>query len=94
MTGIVTFVLPANWRTIAGRDVTTQCTASTVGKALHWLCETYPVFHERIFTADEELAPWIIVCLGNERMRTRRELDLPIPDEGEVLQVIPSLMGG
>jgi molybdopterin synthase sulfur carrier subunit len=95
MTGTVQFVLPANWRTITGHDLTgLRCEASTVGQALTWLSEAHPVLRERIFTADEELAPWIVVSLGDEDVRTYQGLDTPIADQNDKLRVIPALMGG
>ncbi len=95
MSGTVQFVLPANWRTIAGHDLTgLRCEASTVGQALIWLSEAHPVLRERIFTADGELAPWIVVCLGDEDIRTCQGLDTPIADQNGELRVIPALMGG
>jgi hypothetical protein len=51
-----------------------------VGQALTWLSEAHPVLRERIFTADEELAPWIVVSLGDEDVRTYQGLDTPIAD--------------
>jgi hypothetical protein len=79
MTGTVQFVLTANWRTIAGHDLTgLRCEASTVGQALTWLGKAHPVLRERIFTADEELAPWIVTLAGGlarERARTHAVAD-------------------
>lgn len=95
MTGTVQFILPANWRTIAGQDLTgMRCAASTVGQALTWLHKAHPVLRERIFTAEDELAPWVVVCLGDEDIRTRQGLDTPIVDQNAELRVIPALIGG
>ena len=95
MTGAVRFVLPANWRTIAGHDLAgLRCETSTVGQALTWLSNAHPVLRERIFTADGELAPWIVVCLGDEDIRTCQGLNTPIADQNGELRVIPALMGG
>jgi hypothetical protein len=95
MTATVRFVLPTNWRTIAGHDLAgICCEVSTVGQALAWLCRAHPVLRERIFTADEELAPWIVVCLGDVDIRTCQGLDTPIAGQHGELWVIPALMGG
>ncbi len=95
MTGTVRFVLPANWRTIVGHDLTgLRCEAATVGQALTWLSEAYPAFRERIFTEDGQLAPWIVVCLGEADIRTCQGLHTPIADHHGELRVIPALMGG
>lgn len=95
MTGTVQFVLPANWRTISGHDLTgLRCDVSTVGQALAWLTKEHPALRERIFTLDEELAPWIVVCLGDEDIRACQGLDTPITDQNSELRVIPALVGG
>lgn len=95
MTGTVQFVLPANWRTIADLDLTgLRSEASTVGQALTWLSKAYPVLRERIFTADGELAPWIVVCLDNKDIRSCCGLSTPIINQNSELCVIPALMGG
>lgn len=95
MTGTVQFVLPANWRTIVGYDLAgLRCEASTVGQALAWLSNAHPILRERIFTADDQLAPWIVVCLGDEDIRTCQGLCTPIADQNGELRVIPALMGG
>lgn len=95
MTGTVQFVLPVNWRTIVGHDLTgLRCEVSTVGQALTWLSTAHPKLRERIFTPDGELAPWIVVCLGDEDIRTCQGLDTPIADQNGELRVIPALMGG
>ncbi|MGH3720669.1 MAG: hypothetical protein ACRDRI_17845 [Pseudonocardiaceae bacterium] len=52
------------------------------------------MLRERVFMADEELAPWIVVCLGDEDIRTCQGLDTPIVDQNSELRVIPVLMGG
>jgi len=95
MTGTVQFILPGNWRTIVDDNLTGLCCeASTVGQALTWLIKAHPVLRERIFATDEELAPWIVICLGDEDIRTCHGLDTPIADQNGELRVIPALMGG
>lgn len=95
MTGSVQFVLPANWHTIAGHELTgLHCEASTVGQALTWLCKAHSVLHERILTTDGELAPWIVICFDDKDIRTCHGLDTPITDQNSELCVIPALMGG
>jgi molybdopterin converting factor small subunit len=95
MTGMVRFVLPANWRTIAGESLTgLSCPADTVGQALHWLCGKYPVFAERIFASERDIAPWVLVCLDGADVRTLRGLDTEVVRAGHELHVIAALMGG
>jgi hypothetical protein len=95
MTGTVRFVLPANWRTVAGHDLTGLCCeASTVGQAITWLSKAHPVLRERIFTADDQLTPWIVVSLDDEDVRTCHGLNTLLAGQHSELRVIPVLMGG
>lgn len=95
MTAVVRFVLPANWRTIAGQNLAgLSCEVDTVGQALQWLGDRYPVFIERIFSIEGELAPWVVVSLDDTDVRTLDGLDSRISADHAELQVIPALMGG
>jgi hypothetical protein len=88
-------VLPANWCTITGHDLTGLCCeASTVEQALTWLSVIHPVLRDRIFTTDDELAPWIVVSLGDQDIRACQGLDTPIFGQNRELRVVPALMGG
>jgi molybdopterin converting factor small subunit len=91
---LVRFTLPGAWRTLTGTDLSdVTCEAATVGEALTWLSDTYPVLRQRLFTDTAELAPWTLVCLDHADVRTIGNLDAPVTDGGE-LQIIPALMGG
>lgn len=96
MTGTVRFVLPANWRVVAGKDELGEltCEVGTAGEALTWLAETYPAFRERVFTSDGQLGSWMVVCLDDVDIRQHAGLDTPITSEHRELRVIPALMGG
>ncbi|MGH4014041.1 MAG: NAD-dependent epimerase/dehydratase family protein [Pseudonocardiaceae bacterium] len=96
VTGTVRFVLPANWRVVAGMDALGEltCEAGTAGAALTWLAETYPAFRERVFTSDGQLVSWMVVCLDDEDIRHHAGLDTPITPEHRELRVITALMGG
>jgi hypothetical protein len=88
----VRFVLPGSWSALAGSDLSgIACTAATVGQALTWLTQRYPVLAQRIFADDGTIAPWTLVCLGNERVS---DTGTPVPALGGELRVIAALMGG
>lgn len=88
----VRFVLPSSWSTLAQCDLSgLVCTADTVGQALVWLTQQYPMLAQRIFADDGTIAPWVLVCLNNERIENT---DTPVPDRDSELQIIAALMGG
>ncbi|MFD5179379.1 MoaD/ThiS family protein [Nocardia sp. NPDC058379] len=88
----VTFVIPHSWHSITAITVL-QCDAASVSEALTWFGQQYPVLRERIFTADNRLAPWTVVCLEGTDVRSLGGLDTAIEKPTE-LQIIPALMGG
>ena len=91
----VRFTLPASWRTLTGSSLTDlTCDATTVGQALTWLTDLFPVFTERILTEDGELAPWALVCLNYTDVRTIGGLAAEIKSRDSELEIIPALMGG
>lgn len=91
----VRFILPTSWRTLAGSSLTgLNCDAATVGQALAWLTDLFPVFTERILTEDGRLAPWTLVCLNHTDVRTIGGLAAEITSSDAELEIIPALMGG
>ncbi|WP_040781600.1 hypothetical protein [Nocardia pneumoniae] len=92
---MVRFTLPASWRTLAGSNFAgLTCDAVTVGQALTWLTDTFPVFKERIITEDGDLAPWTLVCLNHIDVRSIGGLAAEITGDDSELEIIPALMGG
>lgn len=90
----VQLVVPANWRTVAGRDLgPLVCQAGTVGEALRWLAEHHPQLAPRLFREDGQLACWVNAFLGEDNIRDRGGLGTPITDTAS-LTIVPALMGG
>ncbi len=90
----VRIVVPANWHTVAGRDLRPlACQVGTAGEALRWLVGSYPEFGPRLFGRDGQLACWVNVYLGEDDIRDLGGLDTPItaPDS---LTIVPALAGG
>ena len=92
---MVRFTLPASWRTLAGEDLADlSCEAATVGQALTWLTDRFPVLTPRILTGDGQLAPWALVCLDRTDVRTIGGLAAETNGNDRELEIIPALMGG
>ncbi len=90
----VQIIVPANWRTIAGRDLgSLTCDADTVGEALSWLAASHPQLAERLYGQDRQLASWVNVYLGEDDVRVLSGLDTPISGPAPLV-IMPALAGG
>lgn len=89
----VTFTVPPSWNTETPMTEL-SCEATTVGEALTWFCDRYPVLQKRFMTDDRRIAAWALVCLNHIDVRTLHGLDTPITHPGSEIQLLAALMGG
>ncbi|MFC8538000.1 SDR family NAD(P)-dependent oxidoreductase [Streptomyces sp. NPDC057249] len=90
---VVTFDVPTAWRTLIPEGQPLACRADSVGMALKWLTDTYPVLAPRVLSPTGQLVPWTNVYIGDDSIR---DLDgMATGLRGEVnLTLLPAMAGG
>ncbi|MCC3318395.1 MULTISPECIES: hypothetical protein [Nocardia] len=92
----VRFILPANWATLTGRDMSNiWCPeVATLGEALRWLTVEYPAVAERVLTADGTIPRFATVALDDERVVSADGIDIPLTKPHHEVCVLSAFMGG
>jgi len=92
----VNFILPGNWRTLTGRDMSdVRCAeVETLGEALRWLAAEYPAVAERVLTKEGTIPRYATVALDNERVTDAHSLDTPLTRPHHEVCVLSAFMGG
>ncbi|MFF0572524.1 MoaD/ThiS family protein [Streptosporangium saharense] len=94
MTAVVVIVIPSAWCAVAGiQNPSLQCTAETVGGAIDWLVEAYPVLKPRVLAEPGRLVSWVNLYVGEHDVRALQGLDTVVPTNSEII-VLPALAGG
>lgn len=75
-----------------GSDVV-DAEGSTIGEALHGLCEKYAEFKPRLFKDDGSLNRFVNVFVNEEDIRFMDNLDTPVK-EGDDVSIIQAVAGG
>ncbi|MFJ2095493.1 NAD-dependent epimerase/dehydratase family protein [Streptomyces sp. NPDC087901] len=89
----VTFDVPTAWRTLIPQGQVLQCRADSIGSALRWLTETYPVLAPRLLSPQGQLVPWTNVYIAQDNVRDLDGLHTGL--RGEVtLTMLPAMAGG
>ncbi|MET8428707.1 hypothetical protein [Nocardia sp. NPDC004860] len=89
----MTFVVPPSWNSETPLS-DLSCEAPTVGMALGWFADRYPILRKRYLTPDGEIAAWALVTLNRIDVRTLSGLDTRIEAADSEIQIIAALMGG
>ncbi|MFE4055595.1 NAD-dependent epimerase/dehydratase family protein [Streptomyces sp. NPDC059096] len=89
----VRFDVPSAWTTLLPGTPELHCRAASVGAALHWLTDTYPVLAPRLLSPQGQLVPWTNVYLDQDNVRDLNGMDTALT--GEVtLTALPAMAGG
>ena len=75
-----------------GRSVI-QVPAKTVGEALDWLLESYPVLSQHMLTRSGEIRPFINIYVGDQEFRQLNGRQTSV-ESGTEISIVPSIAGG
>ena len=89
----VKVMIPTPLRAYAGKRVSADFTAATVGEALSHLTTEFAELRKHLFTEDGKLRAFVNVYLNDEDIRYLAKENTPTKD-GDTISIIPSIAGG
>jgi molybdopterin converting factor small subunit len=89
----VKVVIPTPLRAYAGKRVSVEFNAGTVGEALGHLTTQFADLRKHLFTEDGRLRSFVNVYVNDEDIRYLGRENTPTKD-GDTISIIPSIAGG
>ncbi|MFJ4914651.1 NAD-dependent epimerase/dehydratase family protein [Streptomyces sp. NPDC088726] len=89
----VRFDVPAAWTSLIPEVSALQCRADSVGGALRWLTESYPVLAPRLLSPDGQLVSWTNIYLAQDNVRDLDGLDTILTGDVTLI-ALPAMAGG
>ncbi|MFJ1897697.1 hypothetical protein [Streptomyces sp. NPDC088115] len=85
--------MPAAWTSLIPEVSALQCRADSVGGALRWLTESYPVLAPRLLSPDGQLVSWTNIYLAQDNVRDLDGLDTILTGDVTLI-ALPAMAGG
>ncbi|MEQ1474154.1 MAG: MoaD family protein [Candidatus Acidiferrum sp.] len=89
----VKVMIPTPLRVFAGKQVSTEVAAKTVGEALGQLTTQFGELRKHLFTEDGKLRSFVNVYVNDEDIRYLAKENTPTKD-GDTISIVPSIAGG
>jgi len=85
--------IPGPLRQYAGKQVSVDVSAKTVGEALANLVASHPDLRKHLYTEEGKLRAFVNVYVNDEDMRYL-EKEATLLSDGDTISIIPSIAGG